>query len=147
VLRLDVDGMREINEEYGLPLGDEVLEQVAERLKSCRREYDLIARYEGDEFAVLLPGADVVAARAVAERMSKTIYMHKFALVGHPRVTISTGGCVWVPPSGENGEDMLRRAGAAMVKAREGGAGKVEIDAGTTGSIPPRRGDEPAASG
>ena len=129
VLRLDVDGMRELNDQYGMPVGDGVLEQVAESLKTCRREYDVLARIDGDEFGVLLPGADMVAARAVAERMTKTLSMRNFQLAGHPRVTLSAGGCVWVPPSGEYGEDIFRRAGEAMLLARESGAGQVRIDA------------------
>jgi diguanylate cyclase (GGDEF)-like protein len=137
VLRLDVDRMRELNDEYGMPVGDGVLEQIAEELKRCRREYDVVARYEGDEFAVLLPGADLVAARTVADRMTRTIFMHNFQLAGRPRVTLSVGGCIWVPPSGETGADIVRRAGDAVVRARGLGDGKVFIDAGTPSGTSP----------
>jgi diguanylate cyclase (GGDEF)-like protein len=131
VLRLDVDNMREMNDELGVPVGDSVLEQVAETLTACRREYDVVARYDGDEFVVLLPGADAVAAKAVAERMANAVYAHDFTIADGRRVTISVGGCVWVPPSGESGEDISRRAGAATKEARSSGAGLVRIDAGT----------------
>ena len=131
VLRLDVDGMQELNDEFGVPVGDSVLEQVAECLNACRREYDVLARYEGDEFIVLLPGADALAARAVAERMLKANVGHEFQLADERKVTLCAGGCVWVPPSGETGEDILRRAGVALVHARSAGRGKVLVDQGT----------------
>ena len=73
LLRLDVDGMRSINEAYGAPAGDQLLEQIARRLETCIREYDVLARLDGDEFGVLLPGADGVAAGAVGARMAGAI--------------------------------------------------------------------------
>lgn len=137
VLRLDVDGMGEINEEYGTPVGDQLLEQIADKLKACRREYDVIARYDADEFCVLLPGADAIAAQAVADRMNNAVFEQAFEGVGTRRVTLSTGACIWVPPSGEGGEDILKRAGIATMRARAHGTGKIEVDANVrTGSNP-----------
>lgn len=128
VLRLDVDGMQSINDELGLPIGDEVLETVAERLKHCRREYDVVARYETDEFCVLLPGADVVAARTVAERMMRAVSAHDFQLADRRTITLSAGGGVWIPPSGEVAEDILRKAGVALERARRRGPAVAIID-------------------
>jgi len=131
VIRLDVDGMQELNDEFGVPVGDSVLEQVAECLNACRREYDVLARYEGDEFVVLLPGADSLAARAVAERMIKATTAHEFPLADDRKISLCAGGCVWIPPSGETGDDILRRAGVALAHARSAGRGKVLVDQGT----------------
>jgi diguanylate cyclase (GGDEF)-like protein len=80
LLRVDVDGMTGVNEQLGAPAGDQILEQVARRLETCVREYDVLARLEGDEFGVLLPGADAVAARAVGERMTRAVGVEAFAL-------------------------------------------------------------------
>jgi len=143
VLRVDVDGMGEINDEYGTPVGDQLLEQIADKLKGCRREYDILARFEGDEFCVLLPGADAIAAKIVGERMASAVFKQAFEGVTGKRVTVSVGACIWVPPSGETGEDILRRAGVAAVKARAQGAGKVEIDANTSSGEAPHRPKEP----
>jgi diguanylate cyclase (GGDEF)-like protein len=129
VLRVDVDGMNDINSEFGVSGGDGVLVKVAECLRHSRREYDILARYEDDEFAALLPGADAVAAQTVAERFAETIRTHPPQLPS-PSVTVSVGGGVWVPPSGERGEDILRRAGVALVKARAAGTGRIHIDVG-----------------
>ena len=130
VLWLDVDGMGALNEEFGVPVGDAVLEQCASRLKTCLREYDVLARLGDDEFVTLLPGADVLAAQTVGERMAKVIATHAFGLEGARPVTVSVGGALWVPPSGETGADIVARAGAALAEARKQGGGKVSIDAG-----------------
>jgi diguanylate cyclase (GGDEF)-like protein len=129
VLRVDVDNMSDLNSEFGISSGDGVLEQVAECLRHSRRDYDILARYEDDEFAALLPGADVVAARTVADRFVQRVLTHPFQLPSRS-VTISVGGGIWVPPSGERGEDILRRAGVALLRARATGAGHIYIDAG-----------------
>jgi diguanylate cyclase (GGDEF)-like protein/PAS domain S-box-containing protein len=131
VLRMDVDGMGALNEEFGVPVGDQVLEQLASRLKLCLREYDVLARIEGDEFGVLLPGADELGARAVSERMLTAIAAEPFGLDGARKVTLSVGGALWVPPSGESGEDILRRAGSAVAEARKHGIGGLHVSIGS----------------
>lgn len=137
VLRVDIDGMMALNDEFGLPVGDTILEKVAELLNKLRREYDILARYQADEFIVLLPGADAVAAKAVAERMAKAVRAHQFGLADQRKVSVSIGGSVWVPPSGESGDDIMRRAGGALTKARLRGIGQVHIDTGTPSQTPP----------
>jgi diguanylate cyclase (GGDEF)-like protein len=152
LLRVDIDTMRVINDQFGVHAGDQVLEQIARRLETCVREYDVLARLEGDEFCVLLPGADSVAARAVGERMTKAVAGEACSLTaagaaaaswvdddqGLPRlaepqlpavcpVTVSIGGALWVPPSRESAEAIFRRAGDALGEAREQGDGKLEL--------------------
>jgi diguanylate cyclase (GGDEF)-like protein len=129
VLRIDVDGMSDINNDFGAPVGDTVLEKVAECLRASRREYDIVARYEDDEFAAILPGADAVAAKTVADRFIDVVRAHPFKLPSHT-VTVCVGGGVWVPPSGERADDIFRRAGVAMFKARAAGKGRVHVDVG-----------------
>jgi diguanylate cyclase len=128
VLRLDVDNMGNINDEYGVPVGDEVLEQTAGRLKKSLREYDVVARLENDEFAVLLPGADAIAARTVCERIAKAIALQPFGLGPGRKVTLSVGGALWVPPSGETCDDIVKRAGNAVREARRQGLGKAHVE-------------------
>ena len=127
VLRLDVDGMGVINEELGNTVGDEVLEQLASRLKKCLREYDIVARFEDDEFAMLLPGADAIAARVVGERVTKAM-AQSFQVGPGRKVTLSIGGALWVPPSGETSEDIVKRAGTAVREARKQGGGRAHVE-------------------
>ncbi len=157
LLRIDVDGMRTINVQLGLPSGDVVLEQIARRLETCVREYDVLARLEGDEFGVLLPGADAIAARAVGSRMLKAVGGESIVLgsaaggaawapggmavgggelavtpaapVPPPErtVSVSIGGALWMPPSRQSAETIFRRAGDALWEARQRGGGQVHL--------------------
>jgi diguanylate cyclase (GGDEF)-like protein len=127
VLRLDVDGMGLHNEELGVTMGDEILEQVAGRLKKCLREYDVVARLEDDEFAMLLPGADALAARVVGERVTKAM-AETFQVGPGRKVTLSIGGALWVPPSGETSEDIVKRAGIALREARKQGGARTHVE-------------------
>jgi diguanylate cyclase (GGDEF)-like protein len=127
VLRLDVDGMGALNEEFGFPVGDSLLEQIAARLKGCLRDYDVLARLQDDEFALLLPGADAVAARAVAEKIARAVDEGAF-LGPDRRVTLSIGGSLWVPPSGDTPAEVIRRAGIAVHQARQRGGGGVHVE-------------------
>ncbi len=130
ILRIDVDDLAAANAELGLTRGDEILEAVAARLREGRREYDLLARLGGDEIALLIPGADAIAARTVAQRAAQAVSAEPVDVGEHRTVTVSIGGAVWVPPSGESGADVLARAGEALVCAKRRGRHAIEIDEG-----------------
>jgi diguanylate cyclase (GGDEF)-like protein len=129
VLRLDIDGMGALNEEFGFPVGDGLLEKIGARLKSCLRDYDVFARLQDDEFALLLPGADAIAARAVGEKIARAMEEGEF-LGPDRRVTLSIGGALWVPPSSDTPADVIRRAGVAVHQARQRGVGGVHVEGG-----------------
>ncbi len=130
VLRADVDGMGAINEAFGVPVGDNALERAAELLKTGRRDYDIVARLANDEFAILLPGADALAARAVADRIIAGFARDNVDRPDDPVLSVCIGVGVCVPPTGEVAADVLRRAGDALDTARQRGASQVEIDPG-----------------
>jgi diguanylate cyclase len=93
----------------------------------------MLARLGGDEFAVLLPGADEVAARTVAERMVRAVATASFEIVQAPRtVSVCAGAVLWVPPSGEIGSDILKRAGDALLRARARGTGQLEVESASS---------------
>jgi diguanylate cyclase (GGDEF)-like protein len=131
ILRIDVDGLGAINAEIGHPRGDEILEGVAQRLRDGRREYDVLARLENDEFIVLLPGADAHAAEVVANRMRDAVAATPFEVGESVRVSVAVGAAVWVPPSGEVGVDVVKRAGDALAASKRLGPGSIHVDAGT----------------
>lgn len=127
VLLLDIDGMRGINESFGLIVGDAVLERVAEVIRNGRREYDLVARLQDDEYAILLPGADGVALHAVGHRIREALA--KTELADGPEVTVCMGGAVCAPPTGETATDILRRCRDALEVARGRGPSELQVDA------------------
>jgi diguanylate cyclase (GGDEF)-like protein/PAS domain S-box-containing protein len=131
ILRIDVDGLGALNAEIGHPRGDEILEGIAARLREGRREYDVLARLDNDEFIVLLPSADAHAATVVANRMRDAVAATPFEVGEKLQVTVSVGAAVWVPPSGEVGVDVVKRAGDALVVAKRSRPGGISVDAGT----------------
>jgi diguanylate cyclase (GGDEF)-like protein len=130
IARFDVDGMGALNGAHGAAVGDELLKRVGEVLRGSRREYDLVARWENDEFIVLLPGADRAALRTVVKRIVRSVRDSTFPVAGGVRVTVCAGAALWVPPSGESAPDIIRRAGAALAIARSHAPCSLKIDAG-----------------
>jgi diguanylate cyclase (GGDEF)-like protein len=130
IARFDVDGMKALNDTHGISAGDEIMKRVGEVLRASRREYDLVARWDGDEFIVLLPGAERAAVRTVVKRVVRTVRDSTFPVVGGLRVTVCAGAALWVPPSGEGASDIIRRAGTALAVARQRAPCSLKIDTG-----------------
>lgn len=126
----DVDGMEDINVERGREVGEEVLRCLGQMIHTARREYDVTARWGGDSFIVLLPGADAAAAKTVVKRVVHSIAEAPLAVAGEVAVTLCGGGAVWVPPSGEGAVETIRRAQEALNRARRRGPSSVEVDDG-----------------
>ncbi len=128
VARLDVDGMAVINETLGPETGDLLLATLAKTLKEARREYDLVARFEGDELVVLLPGIDERSVKAVLAR-SISAMMDVVRDQIQREVTLCTGVALWIPPSVEPSAGVVERAGLALRAAQIMGPGHMEVDA------------------
>ena len=128
VARVDVDGMGGINEKLGAAVGDDLLRRLGEELRASRREYDVVARWNDDEFILLLPRADAGAIGRVLRRAIDAAHEKGRAVV--PGMSVSVGAAIWAPPSAEGPTDVIRRAGDALGRARARGPGKLEIDAG-----------------
>jgi diguanylate cyclase (GGDEF)-like protein len=92
VMMLDVDEFKQVNDTYGHAVGDQVLQGVAECCRQELREVDVIGRYGGDEFAVMLPETGLPAARQIAERLRKRIAQRVLDTnAGQVTVTVSLG--------------------------------------------------------
>ena len=116
-LMIDLDHFKPWNDDFGHAKGDEVLCAVARALRAAVRPGDLIARYGGDEFAVLLPGADGATARARAEKIRAAVTALE---LGRP-VAASIGVAVYP----DDGTDLLRAADAALMEAKRQGRDRV----------------------
>ncbi|WP_182111799.1 MULTISPECIES: bifunctional diguanylate cyclase/phosphodiesterase [unclassified Actinotalea] len=126
VLFCDLDRFRTVNDALGHAAGDELLRQVAARLRAELRPIDVVGRLSGDEFAVRLHDADEHAALAVASRVVDALDQ-PFRIDGREvRVTVSVGVAVHTGPDGR-GERLLAAADAAMSKAKEHGRDQVAL--------------------
>lgn len=124
LVMLDVDHFKRVNDLHGHSAGDAVLCELAARLEGCRHEGDLLARVGGEEFALLLTDTDAAGAGAGAERLRAAVASRPFAGVGP--CTISLGVAVW--RAGDDADALMRRADAALYRAKEGGRDRVAFE-------------------
>jgi diguanylate cyclase (GGDEF)-like protein/PAS domain S-box-containing protein len=120
LLYLDLDCFKLVNDTMGHAVGDDLLTQVAERLRSSVREGDVLARLGGDEFAVLLPQADAAQAAALAQRILDQ-FAQPFLLRGGPVYVTTSIGIACAPGDGATIEDLLKHADVAMYRAKRDG--------------------------
>jgi len=125
LLLLDIDHFKKVNDTYGHPAGDAVLRSIAGLLQKQARETDIVARYGGEEMALILPETDTSGAQAIAERIRRAA-----ASVTHPseqgaiQVTVSIG-LATCPGSGESAEAIVEAADKALYRAKQGGRNRV----------------------
>ncbi len=125
----DLDYFKRVNDEWGHDAGDRVLARFGALLAQCSREVDAVARVGGEEFAVLLPGADGDAAAAFSERIRGefAVALRADAL---PPTGVSAGVAVAAVP--DTIERLLRQADAALYAAKRAGRGRTVVDAGAS---------------
>jgi diguanylate cyclase (GGDEF)-like protein len=124
VMLLDLDHFKTINDRYGHTSGDLVLAQVSAVLRRGVREGDVVARWGGEEFLILLPSAGIERGVDVAERIRNEVR----AIPGDVRVSITVGVAVW--RDGEDLEATIHRADAALYEGKRGGRDRVVVEAG-----------------
>jgi diguanylate cyclase (GGDEF)-like protein len=128
---IDIDFFKQYNDGLGHIAGDDCLREVARLLlrETGHRPRDLVCRYGGEEFAVLLPDTDVASAQAIAERCRRAIAE---ATIPHPRsetartVTASVGVSSIVPVEGDDPRSFLESVDKLLYRAKHGGRNRVE---------------------
>jgi diguanylate cyclase (GGDEF)-like protein len=122
----DLDRFKSVNDEHGHQAGDAVLKQFAAILKREAREIDIVGRYGGEEFIVLLPGTVLDAAVTFAERVRKQVEAHTFVFDGGSlQRTASFGVAGWPHPRVSNCDQLVRAADDALYVAKETGRNRV----------------------
>jgi diguanylate cyclase (GGDEF)-like protein len=124
---MDIDHFKRINDRFGHPAGDGVIRQVADHIRDSTRGGDLLFRWGGEEFLLLLPRVDLEQAQVLMERLGATVAEEVGPdLAEDLRVTLSIGITMW---RGEDTlETVLERADRALYRAKDGGRNQVVSD-------------------
>ena len=129
LLLIDLDRFRQINDSLGHDTGDRVLVDVAQRIRSCMRSDDLLARTGGDQFALRVEGADTAVAENTARRILEAVAA-PYNLDGSQfTLTCSIGGAL-CPANGHSADELVRHAEAAVLAVKEGGRSNYRVQRG-----------------
>lgn len=126
VVMLDLDRFKQVNDTFGHPTGDVILYETARILRETAREIDMVGRYGGEEFIVLLPGADEEAATQFAERVRNAVATHRFRdEANEVRMTISGGVSSFPDRDIDHPDVLIKRADQALYSAKESGRDRI----------------------
>jgi len=122
VIMVDTDHFKQYNDSYGHPEGDSLLKEICKLLKSYVRGTDIVCRYGGDEFSLILVEADKKTSINTAERIRQAIQLR----LNQREVKITASiGVACYPEDATNKEELIKKADAALYKAKGGGRNKV----------------------
>jgi diguanylate cyclase len=125
----DIDRFKDINDRYGHPVGDKIIQIVAGILRSCSREDMFVARTGGEEFALVVEGGSVESTIAFADRLRLTIaetpFVNSQTRIAYGPVTISIGICM--ASDAESPEDLYSKADRALYRSKVGGRNRVTM--------------------
>lgn len=133
---IDIDHFKAVNDTYGHKTGDEVLKRITEIIKEEKRKYDIIGRYGGEEFGLILPETNKETAAEITNRIRRRIEQEVFTTSdGQLRVTISAGISEFKEDISSRGDNLIEKADDALYKAKgdredspEGGRNRVAYE-------------------
>lgn len=127
VLMIDVDLFKRVNDELGHPAGDGVLKEIANRLREELRNVDVLGRYGGEEFIIILPETGLDDARRTGERLRHAVALRPVhAGPQEVPITISVGCASQPTPGIDSGSELVAAADAALYRAKQAGRNRVE---------------------
>lgn len=122
---LDIDFFKQVNDQYGHAAGDSVLRSFSQAARACLRGDDVLARWGGEEFLLLLPDASLDDARGVLERMAEQVHTMPVPGVEGRRISFSAG--LATRNAGEPFADAIHRADKALYRAKESGRDRIVL--------------------
>lgn len=125
VLMLDVDGLKDINDRYGHSAGSRLLQGIAATIHSCIRRADIVARYGGDEFVILLANAGTAEARLAAGRIHAAVRKACIEHAGEHIRTTASIGIASFPEGVGHAEEVLDKADLALYHSKRSGRDRV----------------------
>ncbi len=126
VIELDIDHFKRVNDTYGHPAGDSVLREIAGRISTALREYDVAGRIGGEEFLVVAPEMDADSLAALAERL-RTCTKGDPIVHGADLIVVTTSVGATLSRPGDTAETLFARADEALYAAKDAGRNRVEI--------------------
>jgi len=128
LLFLDLDGFKGINDSHGHQAGSRALVEAAAVIRRCARETDIVARFGGDEFAIVLPDTGSEGAAAVGDRVRERISAHWFLEGNGLRLRLTASvGVATLPDVAASAEELVRAADMAMYQVKDSGKNGVRI--------------------
>lgn len=125
VLMCDIDFFKKINDGWGHTYGDQVLRDVAECLRASTRQHDLVARFGGEEFVLLLPRTDSATAHGIAQRIQNHLAQARYAQPNHEHLTLSVGITTLGPQ--EPVDAAIERADRQLYHAKQAGRNCIHL--------------------
>jgi len=125
LLMIDVDNLKTYNDHHGHLRGSFLLREMAGLFTAHVRSWDLVAKYGGDEFTVILPQTDLAGARTVAERLRMAVEEHTFPLAHRGQITVSIGLAAF-PEDGQTTSALIETADRALYLAKQRGRNQSE---------------------
>jgi diguanylate cyclase (GGDEF)-like protein len=135
VMLLDIDHFKSINDRFGHAAGDDVLRRMARLCTDALREHDVLVRWGGEEFAIVLPRCDLEAAERIAERIHGAMRATPAGPDGMAPITASIGIASHLHHEPDF-DDAMRRADAAMYRAKSGGRNRSEVHRESLDAVP-----------
>lgn len=139
-IMLDIDHFKNFNDTWGHQEGDRALAFVARIIRDSLREQDVATRYGGEEFSIVLAGADLFIANIVAERIRRSCEARSISLGKYKTLTVSLGISLFRP--GETPECLIRRADEALYRAKKNGRNRAESEVSQSPHAPEEGSEE-----
>ena len=127
VIYYDLDFFKKVNDTHGHGCGDFILRESAQVAKACMRAEDVLARFGGEEFVAILPGADSRTAAELAERLRKSMEEHAFVFEGKKLKQTISIGVSQNQPAFKSATDLLNDADQKLYQSKHGGRNRVTV--------------------
>jgi diguanylate cyclase (GGDEF)-like protein len=125
LLMIDIDRFKSINDQFGHDVGDHIIIRIADICREEKRKSDVVARFGGEEFLLLLPETDLDEAQSVAERLRRVVETREFSIASRAITTTISIGVAQAHPYMETLFDLIKMTDQALYAAKNGGRNRV----------------------